>query len=252
MSEDGTDVSADSTADTVQTVPVAEVIKQKKRAQAAEAELEAVRKSGRLLSAEQAEQFAQMLADAETAAEDKLRKAKDFDAIRAADKAKADAQVKAREDRIAALQARIEGQEIDQRILGALAKSGITDLTNALILVKAGLRVKFDHADETNPVTVLDSAGQPKLNEKGDPMTVAEFTDGWTKGDAGARYLPASGDSGSGVHNTGGPGSDSFAAVLADPDKQAAFIEKHGRAEFTQQFTAHRKAAILQREVAKP
>ena len=215
-------------------VPVAEKIAERKKRQALEAQLAALTGSGRVLTeAEFVEHQANIDAKAK-AEEAAMLKAKDFDGLRAEDARQATAKLEAATTQVAALTSRLEQQDVNSAITAELSKAGVTAIADAMILVRQHVRIKADPTGE-KPPTVIGDDGMALLDDKGETVTVAAATRAWVESDSGARFLPPSGDTGSGTRNTGSPGGMpglTQAALLADPVKHHAFLQEKGGPAF--------------------
>lgn len=240
---DSTDTTETTETKDQAMVPVAEKIAMRQRAQRAEEELAKLQDSGRVLTADQFTQYETDRDAAAKAAEAALIKAKDFDAVRAEDQRKAQAKVDALAEQNAKLLTNMAQRDVDAAIRNELGRAKVVEVEDALVLVKSRLKIQTDPTG-VQPPTVLDANGQTMLNDTGDPVTVAAATKTWIESDSGARFLPPSGDTGSGTYNSGGKSGQSFAEIDATPASRQAFITKHGKAEYTNRYYADRNARM--------
>jgi|SaaInl7_200m_RNA_FD_contig_71_487068_length_2624_multi_7_in_0_out_0_3 hypothetical protein len=230
-----------------QLVPVAESIKYRKRAQEAEAALEAARKKS--LSDDQLQEYEALRKQAAEAETKKLEEQGQYDQLLAQkqevfDKNIADEQAKA----TAALEA-FKQVAVKEPIMAALAAKGVKDVASAAFLLQGTFdqKAEAELVDGKAVVKVRDASGNPVTDadcEPGQTISVEQLVDGWLATPAGQNYLPGSGDSGTGTHLGGAP-QKSSAALLAELDanaeKKAEYILKNGQKAYQELVTSARQ-----------
>jgi len=145
-----------------------------------------------------------------------------------------------RDAQIAGQAAALQRATAEAQLVAELAKQGCEDPQEAAFLIFNRHEV-FPQAvigdDHKVTVQIVDRDGNEVIDKEAD----GEFLgmDGCVRGflgtTTGQRFLPPSGDTGSGSHR-GAPGGPlagiTQAVLLADPDKHVNFLEKHGADAF--------------------
>jgi len=229
------------------------------RAQQVEAKLEELK--ARAVSQEDLDELTRLReAEAErTEAEEKAElerqaKAGEFDAILKAEQDKA-AKTFAQKDKkhaeaLAAIEAEktslttaLQRATAEAQLVAALAKQGCEDPQEAAFLVfnrhEFAPRAVVGE-DHNVKIQVVDRAGNEVIDPEGEgeAMTVEACAVHFLGTPIGQRFLPPSGDTGTGAHR-GGPGQPDMAAVLSDPDKKAEYLAKHGGPKYVKDSLAY-------------
>lgn len=234
------DVEADDNDETIDSFTdernrlVAESRKYRQRAQKAETHLAEF--ENRVLSDEDRELFEQLKAERAKAAEEKADAASRYDELLAGKQAGFDADLAAAmADRDGALAA-FEKLAVAAPIQAELARQGVTDVTAAAHLIQNlhAYRATAKLVDGQAAVQVVDARGNRVTDadcRPGQSIGIDKLVAGFLATETGKHFLPASGDRGSGAHK-GTPSGPRLAEILADPEKKAAFIAKHGGEAF--------------------
>jgi hypothetical protein len=155
------------------------------------------------------DEIRELISAAEKAEENKAKRAGDFDKLRDAMAAQHAKDLKAKDDAMAAKDKAIQRHLIDAQATAAIAAAkGSSDLL--LPHVQKNVRVIEDNGDYL--VTVVDAKGDPRINGKGEPMTIADLVGEMRQSDVYGRAFEGSGHSGSGMrpaigNNGGTPGT---------------------------------------------
>lgn len=160
--------------------------------------------------------------------EEKATKAGEWDKLKAQMNEKHQSEIKAREEKIAAMQATLERHLVDAAATAAIAaEKGVPDL----LLPHVQRHVRVVEEDGEFAVKVVDAKGDPRVDAKGEPLTIADLVKEMKASEIYGRAFEASGNTGSGKQ----PGSSSGGAGAAKPrskmsfEEKADFIEKHGQ-----------------------
>lgn len=135
--------------------------------------------------------------------------------------------LKAKDETIGQMKKRLEAELIDAKAVSAIAAAkGSPDL----LLPHVQRHVKVD--DDFN-VVVVDGKGDPRVNGKGEPLSISDLIEEMKANETFGRAFEGSGHSGSGTRpNSGGggtpPGQVKSKADLKDRSKRAAFVDAHG------------------------
>ena len=222
----------------------AEKVKYHKRAQEAENRLKKL--EGKVLSDEAQAEYEALKAEKAKALEEGQKAEGKYDELLAKKQEVFDAALKAEQTRGATYQAAFQTVAVKAPIMAALAAAGVKSVDAAAHLIQTLHPHRGKAAlDESGQavVQVVDAQGNPVIDADCGPnetigidKLVAEFL----ATDTGKHFLPPSGDSGSGAH-TGGEAGESVAELLADPDKKAAYIEKHGGEAYLKHVSSAKK-----------
>ncbi len=168
--------------------------------------------------------------------EEKAAKAGEWDKLRAQMNEKHAQEIKAREDRLAAKDKAIHRHLIDSQATSAIAAAkGVPDL----LLPHVQRHVRVQEKDEDYQVVVVNAAGDPRVNGKGDPLTITDLVAEMRQSEIFGRAFDGSGQSGSGTAPAMGNGGTPNAKTKADLMKgasskaaqrkiRAAFVEANG------------------------
>ena len=254
MSEDGTPKTKEQDGDTPETVTmtiadrdklVGEATKYRKQRQDAEARNKAL--EGQVMTDEQRAEYDTLKQAQEKAAEDKAREAGQFDDLLAQKQAKFDDERTALTTERDTILSAFTQVAVLTPLQAELARAGVTDVDAAahLIQTKHPHRATAQLVDGKAVVRVVDGQGNPvtDADSKGpdDSIGIDKLVAEWVATDTGKRFLPPSGDTGSGAHNGGKPGL-TWAEVSASAQSKVDFIEKHGSAAYQKLAQASRRS----------
>lgn len=156
--------------------------------------------------------------------EDKANKAGEWDKLKAQMNDKHQTELARRDETIGTMRKRLESELIDSKAVTAIAaEKGVPDL----LLPHVQRFVKVD--DDFNPV-VVDAKGDPRVDAKGNPMTIHDLVKEMKASDVFGRAFEGSGHSGSGTqpgHNAGGAGAKKKSDFKSEKDR-AAWVEANG------------------------
>lgn len=138
-------------------------------------------------------------------------------------------QIAGKDRDIAALRSRLESHVVQSAAVAAIAgEKGIPELLlpavrNSIKLVENNTTGQFD-------IQVVDTKGEPRVNGKGEPLTLAELVGEMRNSEVYGRAFEGTGATGSGAQppRGGPPGNIARRADLKTEKERAAFIDKHG------------------------
>jgi len=218
---------------------VAESRKYRKRAQ--EAEAEAARLERLVLPAEQLAEYRELKAAGERRGQADDEAGRQYDRLVAELTDKHGRELaeagRARE----ALEARLCELVGADRLKSVLAARRVRRVDQAAYLLARHVRVSL--ADGKPVVQVVDDRGEPIAapgGEPGETVGMEAFVDAWLA-EAGAHFLPPSGDTGSGAHRGAAGERADVAEMEADPARRYAFIREHGTDEYLRRLGAWKR-----------
>lgn len=169
--------------------------------------------------------------------EEKARKAGEFDKILAQVNENTAKQIKAKDEVIASKDKTLHRYLIDSQATAAIAAAkGVPDL----LLPHVQRHVRVQEKDGDHKVVVVDAAGDPRVNGKGEPLTISDLVSEMKQSEIYGRAFDGSGQSGSGTQPANGSGAThGTAKTKADLMKgattkdaqrkiRAAFIDANG------------------------
>jgi hypothetical protein len=169
----------------------------------------------------------QELVEAQEARLTEAERKGEWDKLRTQMNDKHDLDLKGKDETIGSLKKRLETELIDKTAVSAIAAAkGSPDL----LLPHVQRHVKVD--DDFN-VVVVNAKGEPRVNGKGEPLSIADLIEEMKTNETFGRAFEGSGHSGSGMRpNNGGggtpPGNVKSKADLKDRTTRAAFVDAHG------------------------
>lgn len=173
------------------------------------------------------EEIAELVEAAEQKAQTEAERKGEWDKLRVQMNDKHALDLKAKDEKISAYQKRLNAELVDARATAAIAaQKGVPDL----LLPHVQRQVKVD---EDFNVIVVDAKGDPRVNGKGEPLSITDLISEMKENEVYGRAFEGSGHSGSGTRpNNGGggtpPGQAKSKADLKDRSKRAAFVDAHG------------------------
>lgn len=206
----------------------------KREAQERRQKLEAWAKLGKT-----AEEIEQLLADEGKREMSEAERKGEWDKLKtqmnerhAADLAKKDLTVKDREGKISSLRSALERHLIDATATAAIAaQKGVPELL--LPHVRKHVKVEESEDGQDFVVSVVDSKGGPRVNGKGEPLSISEFVAEMQQNEVFARAFEGTGSSGSGKRPTNGGGGG---ANPGGKSKKSEFKSEAERASFINAF----------------
>jgi len=129
----------------------------------------------------------------------------------------------------------IQDMAVKKELLSLLADANVTGVESALRLIQnpSGRRAVAELKDGNVVTSIVDAAGNPVFasGDGANPMALKEFVDGWLATDDGKRYLPPSGDSGSGGRQGGGKADAKMTQkyFIGNPIEAVNYIREHGK-----------------------
>lgn len=174
------------------------------------------------------EEIADLIEAAAKAEEDKANKAGEWDKLKAKMVAKHEADIKAERDKTAAMQKMLEHHLVDAAAATAIASAkGTPELL--LPHVQRQVRVVEEHGEFS--VKVVDARGEPRVNAKGDPLSIAELVSEMRQSEIFGRAFEGTGQSGSGTRPSNGGGGNppvKRRSEFKDERERADFVNAHG------------------------
>lgn len=186
------------------------------------------------------EEIEELVAAAALAAEEKLKGAGEWDKLKAQMNEKHEAALKAKDAvidagkaEVTAMKKSLERHLIDAQATAAIATAkGEPDLL--LPIVQRFIKVNEENGNYTT--LVVDAKGDPRVDSKGNPMTVDAFVTELKATEKYGRAFEGSGASGSGTrpaNGAGGAGTITKRSDLKDNAARAAFVDAHGIEAYT-------------------
>jgi hypothetical protein len=188
------------------------------------------------------EEIEELVAAAAQADEDKLKNAGEWDKLRLqmnekhelALKAK-DVVIAAKDGEVGSMRKTLERHLVDAQATAAIAaEKGVPTLL--LPHVQKHIKVIRDEASDEYSVKVVDTKGDPRVNAKGDPLTVQEFVAEMKANEIFGRAFEGSGQSGSGMQPGNGKGGgipqNKRRSDFKTEKERGAFVEQHGLAAY--------------------
>lgn len=166
------------------------------------------------------------LLEAQTQAEaERAAKAGEWDKLRAQMNEKHATELKAKDEKLSTVESRLRAEIVDKAAVAAIAAAkGVPEL----LLPHVQRHVKVD---ENYNVQVVDAKGDPRVNGKGEPLTISDLVDEMKQTEIFGRAFEGSGHSGSGtrpVNNGGGNPQIKRRSEFKTEKDRAAFIDAHG------------------------
>ena len=222
--------------------------KERKQRQELQRSVEELEK--RVLSDDDLELFGQLRtereeAEAEEAKQEQeaLEKKGEFDQLLKQKEEKYEADLAAERAKAERLTRALQRSEVQVPIQAALAAHGVTDTPTALYVLQglhehqAVAEIGEDGAVAVKVVDRQDNAVTDAECEPGQTISIEQLVEGFISTPAGQRFLPPSGDEGTGTHKGGGTGKTD-AATLAELDrdhaKKSQYIQEHGMEAYLQ------------------
>ncbi len=171
------------------------------------------------------------------AEEEKLEHAGEWTQLKAQMNAKHDADVKALQAKIDAKEGEIKSRQrsLESLLIETQATAAIAAAKGVpeLLLPHVARFVKVDEVDGRLVTKIVDLQGGPRVNGKGDPLTVEDLINEMKASEKYGRAFESSGNSGSGSgpNGSGGAGADSKYKKRSDfgtERERAEFVDKHG------------------------
>jgi len=173
------------------------------------------------------EEIQSLLTAAEQAEQEKATKAGEWDKLRAQMNEKHEAALKAKADEASKMRTTLERYLVDAAATSAIAAAkGVPEL----LLPHVQQHVKVVEEDGDYIARVVDQRGDPRVNAKGEHMTISELVAEMRQSEVFGRAFEASGNTGIGKqpgNGAGGAGATKKSDLKTEKDR-AAFVEKHG------------------------
>jgi hypothetical protein len=169
------------------------------------------------------EEIADLLKKAEEAELSEAERKGEWDKLRAQMNEKHDAALKAKDETISAMRARLNAELVDAKAVAAIAAAkGVPEL----LLPHVQRHVKVD--DEFN-VQVVDAKGDPRVGAKGEPLTIADLVAEMKSSEIFGRAFEGSGQSGSGKQpGNGGGGAVTKKSDFKSEKDRSAWVDANG------------------------
>lgn len=154
----------------------------------------------------------------------------EWDKLRAQMNEKHQAELVKKDESLAAMRRRLEAELVDAKATAAIAAAkGVPDL----LLPHVQRHVKVD---DNFVVHVVDAKGDPRVNGKGEPLSISDLVAEMRQSDVFGRAFEGNGQSGSGTRpgNAGGGNlPNKRRSEFKDEKERAAFVNEHGLAAYT-------------------
>jgi hypothetical protein len=156
---------------------------------------------------------------------DKAAKAGEWDKLRAQMNDKHALDLRTKDETITAMRKRLEAELVDAKAVAAIAAAkGVPEL----LLPHVQRHVKVD---EHFNVNVVDAKGDPRVNGKGEPLSIFDLIAEMKATEIYGRAFEGSGQSGSGTrptNGTGGAGAISRRSDFKTERQRADYVDAHG------------------------
>lgn len=141
-------------------------------------------------------------------------------------------ELQAKDDQISSLRKSLERHLIDAQATSAIAaEKGIPDL----LLPHVQRHVRVVESDGEFSVRVVNDKGDPRVNGKGEPLTISDLIAEMKTNQIFGRAFEGAGQSGSGTppaNGGGGNPSNKRRSDFKDEKERAAFVNQHGLAAY--------------------
>lgn len=166
------------------------------------------------------EEIRELLAAQAKAEEDKATKGGEWDKLKAQIQQAHQAELAKKDDRIGKLSKAVERRLVDADATAAIAAArGVPQLL--LPHVRASVRV-IEEEDGEFLVRVVDAAGNPRVNGKGEFLTIADLVSEMRQSDVFGRAFEATGTSGGGASQSNGAGGKTMTQAQFNAMRPAA------------------------------
>lgn len=188
------------------------------------------------------EEIAELILKAEQADEDKLKTAGEWDKLRAQMNEKHEAALKAKDTIIAAREADLKVMKgtLESHLIEGTATAAIAEHKGipTLLLPHVQKHVRVLEENGKYVTQVIDSKGEPRVNSKGEPLSVKEFVEEMRGNEVFGRAFEGNGQSGSGTLPNGGGGGGKPPSNVKKSDfksekERATFVDAHGLAAYS-------------------
>jgi hypothetical protein len=173
------------------------------------------------------EEIQALLSAAEQAEHEKASKAGEWEKLRAQMNEKHEAALRAEADKSTKMRATLERYLVDAAATTAIAAAkGVPEL----LLPHVQRHVKVVEEDGDFVARVVDAKGDPRVNSKGEHMTISDLVGEMRQSEVFGRAFESSGNAGSGKqpgNGAGGAGATRKSDFKSEKDR-AAYVEKHG------------------------
>lgn len=177
------------------------------------------------------EEIAELVDAAELKAQTDAERKGEWDKLRAQMNDKHAQDLKLKDETIGQMRKRLQAELVDAKAVSAIASAkGVPDLLLPHVQ-------RFTKVDDDFNVVVVDAKGDPRVNGKGDPLSIADLIEEMKANEIFGRAFEGSGQSGSGMRpNSGGGGNpagritwdDLQGSTPTQRAKRAAFVDEHG------------------------
>ena len=175
------------------------------------------------------EEIAEILKAQEDAEKAKAEKAGDWEKLKAQMNESHAKEVAAKDEQLANLRQALETNLIDAQATSAIAAAkGVPELL--LPHVKAHVKVVEENGKYT--VAVVDAKGDPRINGKGEPLTISDFVTEMKQNEIFGRAFEGSGQTGSGKLPTNAGGGTTLNRSKMTAQQRGDYIREHGQDAF--------------------
>jgi hypothetical protein len=173
------------------------------------------------------DEIAALIAQSEQMADDKAASAGEWDKLKVQLNDKHIKELASRDDSLVAMQKTVESYLVDAQAASAIAEhKGVT----ALLMPHVKNLVRVVQVDGEHVARVVDAAGNPQINDKGDYMTISELVATMRNSEVYGRAFDSNAKPGSGANPGSGGQSNgavkSFSDAKTMAEKTAAIAQK--------------------------
>lgn len=175
------------------------------------------------------EEIADLIKSHEDAEKAKAEKAGDWEKLKAQMNESHAKEIAAKDEQLANLRQALETNLIDAQATSAIAAAkGVPELL--LPHVKAHVKVVEENGKYT--VAVVDAKGDPRINGKGEPLTISDFVTEMKQNEIFGRAFEGSGQTGSGKLPTNAGGGTTLNRSKMTAQQRGDYIREHGQDAF--------------------
>jgi hypothetical protein len=176
------------------------------------------------------EEIAELIAKHDETSQTEAERKGEWDKLRLQMNEKHAKELAKKDETIGAMRKRLEAELVDARATAAIAAAkGVPDL----LLPHVQRHVKVD---ENFNVVVVDAKGDPRVNGKGEPLSISDLVTEMKSTEIYGRAFEGSGQSGGGTQpGNGGGGNPQFKrrSDFKTEKERAAFVDEHGIETYT-------------------
>lgn len=175
------------------------------------------------------EEIAEILQAHEDAEKAKAEKAGDWEKLKAQMNDSHAKEIAAKDNELASMRKALDEYLIDAQATSAIAAAkGVPEL----LLPHVKQHVKVMEENGKYNVTVVDAKGDPRINGKGEPLTIADLVVEMKQSEIYGRAFEGTGQTGSGKLPTNAGGGTTLKRSQMTPKQRTEYMSEHGQAAY--------------------